>query len=239
MHSDRRGVALQAESSPRALDKLNELALLAPAIELPRAKAIEITKPAESPAPEKIERIYSDGTSTERWKFWVSSLPLSLILGDGFYLYFTGSPESIAGAVMLAGFVVFGLIGLLIEQQRLREFVCPRCQAPIGDWDTNEKYRILFNCARCESRWDIEYKPLSIPLEPVKRLRRSYFSILCSCRGSAAVPQVPVGYIRRMRRLAKSANPPKPTNAMAEGSGTAVTLIVTEKAPLLSPNPPT
>lgn len=184
MGSGRTGAVLQAESSQSAIANLSELSLLAPAMDLPRAKALEIPKSAESPAPEKTERFYSDGLSMERWKFWISSLPLSLILADGFYLYFTGSPESVAGAVMLAGFVVFCLIGLLIEMRGLRAFVCPGCQAPIGDWDTNERHRILFNCARCESRWDIGYKPPPIRAEPVNRFRRSYFSALCSCRGA-------------------------------------------------------
>lgn len=184
MHGGGTGVLLPAESSQTALDKLNELALLAPAIELPRAKAVEITKSAEPPASETIERFYSDGSSVERWKFWASSLPLSLILGDGFYLYFTGSPESVAGAVMLAGFVIFCLIGLLIEMRGLGAFVCPGCQAPIGEWDTNEKHRILFNCVRCESKWDIEYKPRPFQAKSVIPSRRSYCSILCSCRGA-------------------------------------------------------
>lgn len=184
MHSGRTGAALQAESSPSAIANLSELAFLAPAIDSPPAKAVEVPRSAESAAPEKIERFYSDGLSMERWKFWVSSLPLSLIFGVAFYLYFTGSPEWLAGAVMLTGFVVFGLVGLLIELQKLRAFVCPSCQSPIRDWDTNEKHRILFNCSRCESSWDIEYRPRPFPAKLLNRLRRSYCSILCSCRGA-------------------------------------------------------
>lgn len=177
------GAVLPAESSHRALDKLNDLGLLAPALEPPRAKTVEIPKPAESPAPEKIERFYSDGANTERWKFWVSTLPLSLILGVSYYLYFTGSPEWLAAAVMLPGLAVFGLIGLLIEHHRLKAFVCPHCQAPIRDWDTNEQHRILFHCAQCETRWDIEYKPRKFRAGPLKRFRRSPFSTICSCKG--------------------------------------------------------
>lgn len=154
----------------------NEPGLLAPAIELPNEKAVEITKPDDSAVPEKIERFYSDGSRVQRWKLWVSSLPLSFILGIGFYLYFTGTPEWLAGGMMLAGFVVFGVAGLLIEQRRLRVFSCPRCEAPIQDWDTNENHRILFNCARCASRWEIEYKLRPSQADVRNRLRRYFFS---------------------------------------------------------------
>ena len=166
----RTGAALQAESSQTAINKLNEPGLFVPAIKPRPAKAVEIAKSAESPAPEKIERFYSDGSRMERWKAWGSSLPLSLTLGLGFYLYFTGVPELLAGVVMLAGFVVFALAGLWIEHQRLRAFVCPGCQTPIKDWDTNENHRILFHCARCETRWDVEYKPEPMPVEPPRSL---------------------------------------------------------------------
>lgn len=179
------GVVLPAESSQTAIDRLNELALLAPVIESPTAKPVEIPKSAASHAPERIERFYSDGSRMERWKVWVSSLPLSFTLGLGFYLYFTGAPEWVPGAVMLAGFVVFGLVGLLIEHQRLKAFVCPCCQAPIKDWDTNETHRILFNCARCASSWDIKYKERTYLVVDLRnRLRRSGFSTVFSCRGA-------------------------------------------------------
>lgn len=184
LHGGRTGVVLQAQPAQRTIGKLNDLALLAPAIESPTTKALEIPKSARLPAPEKTERLYADGSSLERWKFWVSSLPLSFTLGLGFYLYFTGTPERLAGVVMLAGFVVFGLVGLLIEHQRLRAFVCPHCNAPIEEWDTNEKHRILFDCVRCESRWDIEYRRGPSLRIRRNRFRRTYLHALCSCRGA-------------------------------------------------------
>ena len=181
MGSDRPGVVLPAESSQAAISRLNELALLAPAIESQPAKTLEI----KSARPrERIERFYSDGSRTQRLILWASSLPLSLILAVGFYLYFTGTPEWIAGAVMLAGFVAFGLAGLLIECQRLKAFVCPCCNAPIEDWDTNETHRILFNCTRCDSSWDIEYKERPSRAGLRKQFRRTDFYTLCSPRGA-------------------------------------------------------
>lgn len=179
----RTGMVLPAESSQTALGRIKELALLAPVIESAPAKAVEIPKSAE-PAAEKMESFYFDVSRTQRLNLWVSSLPLSIILALGFYLYFEGAPEWLAGAVMLAGFVVFGLAGLLIEYQRLRAFVCPCCRSPIKDWDTNEAHRILFNCARCESRWDIEYKERPYRPDLRRRVRRTGFSTLCSPRGA-------------------------------------------------------
>lgn len=183
------GVALQSESSQRAIGKLNKLGLIALAIQPPPAKTLE-TSPTvtESPTPEKLESFYSDGLRMQRWKLWVSSLPLSFVFALGFYLFFTGTPQWIVGEVMLAGFFVFILAGFLIEQLRLRAFACPRCRAGIKDWDTNETHRILFNCARCGSRWDIEYKlwPGSPPPWAARRGKfpRSYFCTLCSPRGA-------------------------------------------------------
>lgn len=182
MGGGRTGVALPADSSQTAVSRLNELALLAPVIESRPAKTLETPKPARPP--EKTERFYADGSRTQRLRVWVSSLPLSVILALGIYLYFTGKPEWIAGTVMLGGFVVFGLAGLLIEFHRLKAFVCPCCQAPIKDWDTNETRRILFNCARCESGWDIEYKERSYRADLRRRLRRTYLATLCSPRGA-------------------------------------------------------
>lgn len=85
------------------------------------------------------------------------------MLALGLYLDITGKPEWIAATLMLAGFVVFVVVGLLTEYQRLKSFVCPCCQAPITDWDTNETHRILFNCPWCQSSWEIEYKERPCP----------------------------------------------------------------------------
>lgn len=178
----RTGVVLPVASSQSATSRLNELALLAPMIESRPAKTLEIPKPARSR--EKTERFYSDGSRTQRLKVWISSLPLSVILALGLCLYFTGTPEWIAGTVMLGGFVVFGLAGLLVEYQRLKAFVCPCCQAPIKDWDTNETHRILFSCARCESNWDVEFNERPYRAVLRKRFRRTYLSTLCSLRGA-------------------------------------------------------
>ena len=112
-----------------------------------------------SPAPRKIERFYSEDWRTERWILFVFSLPLSFVVGLAFYLFFTGTSQWLVGVVMLSGFVIFSLAGFLIEQQSLKQFACPRCEAPIEDWDTNETHRVLFHCAHCKSSWDIEFKP--------------------------------------------------------------------------------
>lgn len=184
------GVALQTESSHRAIGKLNKLGLIALAIKPPSAKAVEPSQTfTESSATEKIESFYSDGRRVQRWKLWVSSLPLSFVFALGFYLLFTGARQWVVGAVMLTGFFVFVLAGFLLEQLRLRAFACPRCRAAIKDWDTNESHRILFNCVRCGSRWDIEYKlwPGSEPNSSSgahRRRCRSHFSTLCSPRGA-------------------------------------------------------
>ena len=175
------GMVLPAESSQTVISRLSEPGLLAPLIESRQATVLEIPKPARPP--EKMEGFYSDGSRAQRLSLWVSSLPLSVILAVGFYLYFTGTPEWIAGIVMLSGFVVFGFAGFLIECHRLKAFVCPGCRAPIRDWDTNETHRILFNCARCESSWDIEYKERPYRAKLRRRLRRTYLATLCSLRG--------------------------------------------------------
>jgi len=178
---DRTGVVLPAESSQTAISRLNELALLAPVIESRPAKTLEIAKPARPR--EKIDCFYSNHSRTQRLMLWLSSLPLTVTLAVGYYLYFTGKPEWIADTVMLAGFVVFGLARIWIEHQRLKAFVCPCCRAPIEDWDINETHRILFNCARCESSWDIEYKERPYRASLRKRFRRTYLATLCSLRG--------------------------------------------------------
>jgi hypothetical protein len=189
----RTGVALRSETSQNAIEKLNELGLLALAIEPPPTKAIE-TSPGspEVSAPEKTERFYSDGSRMQRWRLWLSSLPLSLVIGVGFYLLFTGAPQWIASVVMVAGFTVFSLTGFLLEQHRLKAFACPGCHTPIHDWNTNESHRILFNCTRCNSNWDIEYKlwaasaPSPYLAQHRRRLRR--FSEFCMLRGMVIKP---------------------------------------------------
>lgn len=178
------GAVTQVESSQRTIQRLNEPGLLAPAVAPPRAIAVEKSKPVESPAPQKVELFYCDGSRMERWKVWVSSIPLSFMLGLGFYLDFTGTREWLAGAVMLAGFFVFGLFGLLIERQMLKAFECPGCKAPIQDWDTNDEHRIFFNCARCESRWDIEYKRQPPEPDLRNRLLHSHVTRLFSSEGA-------------------------------------------------------
>jgi hypothetical protein len=178
----RTGAVLPAKSSQTTISRLNEPVLLAPGTESQPAKTLEIPKSARPR--EKIERIYSDGSRTRRLRLWVSSLPLSVILAFGLYMYFRGTPEWIPGTVMLGGFVVFGLAGLLIEYQRLKAFVCPGCEAPIKDWETNETHRILFNCARCRSSWDIKYKECPSPADLPRRLRRAYLSTLFSPGGA-------------------------------------------------------
>ena len=100
------GVVLPAEPSQTVISRHSEPALLAPVIESRPAKVLDIPKPARPR--EKMEGFYSDGSRVQRLNLWVSSLPLSVILAVGFYLYFTGTPEWIAGTVMLSGFVVFG-----------------------------------------------------------------------------------------------------------------------------------
>jgi hypothetical protein len=180
MGGGRTAVVLPAESSQTGISRLNELALLAPVIESRPAKTLEIPKSARPR--EKLECFYS-GWRTQRLKLWVSSLPLTLILALGYSLYFTGAPEWIAETVMLGGIVVFGLARLVIEYQGHKAFVCPCCQAPINDWDISETRRILFDCARCESSWDIEYKEHPYHAGARKRLPRTYPSILCSLRG--------------------------------------------------------
>jgi hypothetical protein len=196
----RTGVALRAESSQEAIEQLNKLGFLALRIKSPATKAIEISpgSPAK-PAPEKTERFYSDGRRMQRWKLWVSSLPLSFVMGLGFYLLFTGAPQWIASIVMLAGFTFFSLVGFLIEQRRLKAFACPGCQAPIHDWDTNERHHVLFNCAGCSSNWEIEYKQWSTS-EPYPSLARRHrlrwrFSEFCMLRGIPIKP-VPITFTR-------------------------------------------
>lgn len=161
---------------------LRESSLLAPAIESRPAKTLEIPKPARPP--KKTEGFYYDASRTRRLNLWLSSIPLSVTVAVGYYLYFTGAPEWIAGTVTLGGVVVFGLAGLLIEYLRVKPFVCPCCRAPIQDWDTNESHRILFNCARCESSWDIEYKERKHRAVRRRRYRRTDLATLCSLRGA-------------------------------------------------------
>jgi hypothetical protein len=150
------GVAPQAESSQWAIHKLSPLGLLARAIKPPPGQAVDAS-PA-STGPERIERFYSVRQGAQRWRLFISSFPLSVALGLGFYLFFRGATQWVVGVVMLTGFAISAFAGLLFEYQRLKPFVCPRCQAPIQDWDTNETHRILFNCVHCGSNWDIDYK---------------------------------------------------------------------------------
>src|SRR5215469_10327900 len=173
MGGGRTGVVLPAESSHTTISRLDELAILAPVIESRPAKTLEIPRSARPR--EKTERFYPNRSRTQRLMLWASSLPLTLILAVGLSLYFAGKPEWIADTVMLAGFVVFGLARIWIEHQRLKAFVCPCCQASIkDDWDITETHRILFNCARCESTWDIEYKERPYHAGRRKRLPRTY-----------------------------------------------------------------
>lgn len=176
------GVVSRSESSQTAINKLDEL-VLAP-VKPPSAKAGEL--PA-SPVPEQAERFYSDCRRIERWNLLISSLPLSAALGLGYCLLFTNAPQWSAVAVMLTGFIIFGLAGYLIEQQMLKSFACPGCEAPIDDWDTDEKHRILVHCPHCGSRWDIEYKLApEIEIHPARAKRhiRSDFYTVCSPRGA-------------------------------------------------------
>ncbi len=175
------GVVLRSESSHQAIDKLSELGLAL--AKPPPAKADEISPTAL--LPEKIVRFYSDGQKLQRWNVLISTLPLSLVLGLGYYLLFTDEPRTFASAVMLAGLVVFALSGCLLERQMLKAFACPGCQASIEDWDTDETQRILTHCSRCGSRWDIEYQLRPGTYPPRKKRRRpSDFSILCGPRGA-------------------------------------------------------
>lgn len=182
MGGGRTAMVLPAKSAQTAISRLSELALLAPVIESQSAKTLEI--PRSAGPREKIERFYPNRSRTQRLKLWVSSLPLSVILALGYYLYFTGISEWIADSVMLGGFVVFGLAAIWIDHRRLKAFVCPCCQAPIKDWDINETHRILFNCTRCRSNWDIEYKERPYRADLRKRLPRTYPSTLCTLRGA-------------------------------------------------------
>jgi hypothetical protein len=196
----RTGVVLRAESPQEAIQQLNELGLLAQRKKTPAANAIEISPgSAAQPAPEKTERFYSDGRRMQRWKLWASSLPLSFVIGLGFYLLVTGAPQWIASIVMLAGFTVFSIAGFLIEQRRLKAFACPGCQAPIHDWETNEKHHVLFNCAGCNSNWEIEYKQWSTskpnPSLAQRHRLRWRFSEFCMLRGIPIKP-VPITFTR-------------------------------------------
>lgn len=161
---DRTGVELPSESSQGAIRTLSDADPPTTAVKPSLAQPVELSpEPHDSPAPRKIERFYSEDWKMERWILFIFSLPLSSVIGLAFYLFFTGTSQWLVGAVMLVGFAVFGLAGFLIEQQSLKQFACPRCEAPIEDWDTNETHRILFRCDRCNSSWDIEFKPYPEP----------------------------------------------------------------------------
>jgi hypothetical protein len=180
--TDATEVVLRSESSQQALSNLSGLGLAL--AKPPQAKADEIAAFA-TPVPEKTVCFYSDGRKMERWNLLICSLPLALVPGLGYYVLFTGAPQWSAAAVMLTGLIVFGVAGCLMEKHMLKAFACPGCQAAIEDWDTDEKHRVLIHCARCGSKWDIEYqlRPGANPLQ-AKRRRPSEFSILCSPRGA-------------------------------------------------------
>lgn len=179
-HGGRSGVVLRSKSSQTTIDKLTELDL---ALTKP-AKADE-TPASASLVPEKAVCFYPDGRKLERWSLLLSTLPLSLVLGLGYWLLFTDAPQWSADAMMLAGLIVFGLAGCLIEKRMLKAFACPRCQTAIEDWDTDEKHRVLIHCTRCGSNWDIEYQLRIGSCPPRKKRRhRSDFLAICSARGA-------------------------------------------------------
>jgi len=150
---------LEAESSQEALRKVREQGLLPVTIE-PAAAGGEAL-PSASPRPKTahdVTKDYAFGWRIRLRKLLVFHLPLWLLTGIEFYLFFQGKPMWLLAILAFGGLIGFGIAGMVIEQKMLDAFVCPRCRTPIEDWDRDVKYRVFYNCGQCGIRWDIGYK---------------------------------------------------------------------------------
>jgi hypothetical protein len=149
---------LEAESSQEALKNVKEQSLLPVAIEL-ISEASDAPPSASIPpqAEYDVMKWYGFGWKIRLRKVLVFHLPIFLVAGIGFYLFFKGKPIwcFIIGAGAL---FAFGIARMIVEQKMLEAFVCPHCQTPHDDWDRDAKYRIFYNCPQCRIRWDIGYK---------------------------------------------------------------------------------
>ncbi len=149
---------LQAESSPQAVNKVQEQGLMPVRIR-PKSAPIQENSPASPPAETTLERVnlHSYGWKIRLRKLLVFYIPFSLAAGAGFYLLLTGKPVWLVFAIGVGGLFLFGFIGSREEAKMLGSFACPRCRTSIEDWDTNANRRIVYNCGQCGVKWDIGY----------------------------------------------------------------------------------
>ena len=120
---------VKAKSSQDADRILKEQGLFPSAIKPVSAggkDAISIS-PSLPKTAKEVKHCHSFGWKIRLWKLSAFHIPLLLVAGISFYLFFTGKPGWLVFSMMVAGLFVFGFAGSRIEAKTLSAFVCPRC----------------------------------------------------------------------------------------------------------------
>jgi hypothetical protein len=157
---------LDAESTSDAIRKVKELGLFPVKITSAPNEAADTpststpsadSNSTSSPDSNELQRCDAFGQKVRLRKFLVFYLPFGVVAGIVFYLLCVGKPFWLLAIISVAALLGFGIAGMVVEQNMLNTFVCPRCGTALEDWNTNAQYRIFYDCRQCRIKWDIGY----------------------------------------------------------------------------------